>query len=373
MPLCSFYTAKFTQCTHNTRRADDEYCGVHAAKAGRLGPRPAGCPCIVANHWCGMPIQDGHAICERHNRRRERQAQQAVERVALQGETNRLTDEYRMMNPPPEWMAVVDDIQERMALPAGHPRKVERLTAYAVARRYFLLTTPQTMPIAVLMHYWIGAPPDIDPLAQVAQVAPPAPVGGLQGLATDTQNVHREVVVTQTNTNVEILLAMAEESPVDLDPETWVATWWLLMPGRPTFGEYYRVAQDIHHWFGKRTCKAANDYLYTKVFTGTVYKISKVENYELRQELAKRLWEECKEAVDMCCEGHISRLANVFVGFDEAFKSPASPNEMLQEQIAVIANLKLRPELKLAKAKTVMDELGIPEAERAPWLEALAE
>ena len=370
MPLCSFYTAKFTQCTHNTRRAEDEYCGVHTAKAGRMGARPAGCPCVVANHWCGMPIMEGHAICERHTRRRERQEGRAAERVALQADMNLLTDQYRLINPPPEWTWVVDDLQERMNLPDADPRKIERLTAYAAARRYFLLTTPQTMPIAVLMNYWVGAPLDAPhPL----DAPPPAPVGGLQGLATDTQNVHTQVVVTQTNTNVEILLAMAEESPVDLDPEAWVATWWLLMPGRPTFGEYYRVAQDIHHWYGKRTCKAANDYLYTKVFTGTVYKISKVEDHALRQELAKRLWEECKEAVDMCCEGHIGRLANVFVGFDSAFKSPASPNEMLQDQIAAIANLKLRPELKLAKAKTVMDELGIPEAERAPWLEALEE
>jgi hypothetical protein len=46
---------------------------------------------------------------------------------------------------------------------------------------------------------------------------------------------------------------------------------------------------------------------------------------------------------------------------------------MLQAQIAEIAQMKLRPDTKLAKATAVMDQLGIPEADRAPWLEALAE
>jgi hypothetical protein len=98
-----------------------------------------------------------------------------------------------------------------------------------------------------------------------------------------------------------------------------------------------------------------------------------MEDEEVRGELVKRLWEECVESLDMCCEGHISRLANVFVGFDSAFKSPASPNEMLQAQIAEIAQMKLRLETKLAKANAVMDELKVPVEERAPWLEALAE
>jgi hypothetical protein len=274
----------------------------------------------------------------------------------------------------------VDDVQVRMNLPHGAEGRLERMLAYATARRFFLLTTDPAVRVEVLMHYWVGQPEDffvdgavLEGGAPLPEAAPVAPVGVLAGLAADTQSVHREVVVKQTNTNVELLLEASEEAAEDFDPESWVTTWWLLMPNRPAFNVYYRVMQDIHFWYTKKTCKATTDWLYKRVFTGAVFKISAVEDRDCRYELAKRLWEECSEAVDMCCEGHIGRLANVFVGFDENFKSPASPNEMLQAQLAAIAQLKLRTEVKLAKAKTVMDELGIPEDERAPWLEALEE
>jgi hypothetical protein len=375
MPLCAFFTGKFTQCTHNTQRADHTYCGVHTAKAHRMiqrvGPVPeGGCPCVVGTHWCGRALQEGQPICGVHIRRRDEQVAHVAERRDRQAAVNRLTDEYLLQAPRPDWRDVVDEVQVRMNLPHGAEGRLERMVAYSAARRFFLLTTDPTVPVQVLMHYWVGMPEDD---MVVPPVAPPAPVGVLGGLAADTQSVHREVVVKQTNTNTEILLEASEEAAEDFDPESWVTTWWLLMPNRPTFNIYYRVMQDIHFWYTRKTCKVASDWLYKRVFTGAVFKISAVEDRDRRYELAKRLWEECMESVDMCCEGHIGRLANVFVGFDENFKSPASPNEMLQTQLAEIAQLKLRPELKLAKAKTVMDELGIPEAERAPWLEALAE
>ena len=382
MPLCAFFTGKFTQCTHNTQHADHTYCGVHAPKAHRMiqriGPVPVGgCPCVVGNpgHWCGRALHEGQPICENHLRRRDHQAAHVVERRERQAAVNRLTDEYLLQVPRLDWRDVVDEVQVRMNLPHGAEGRLERMLAYSVARRYFLLTTDPAVQIEVLMHYWVGEPMEfiLNDAMVVPPVAPAAPVGVLGGLAADTQSVHREVVVKQTNTNTEILLAASDEAAEDFDPESWVTTWWLLMPNRPTFNIYYRVMQDIHFWYTKKTCKVASDWLYKRVFTGAVFKISAVEDRDRRYELAKRLWEECMESVDMCCEGHIGRLANVFVGFDENFKSPASPNEMLQTQLAEIAQLKLRPELKLAKAKTVMDELGIPEAERAPWLEALAE
>ena len=390
MPRCAFFTGKFTQCTHNTPRADHTYCGQHARKAHqmieRVGPVPAGgCPCVVGNpgHWCGRALQEGQPICGVHIQRRDEQVAHVAERRDRQAAVNRLTDEYMLQVPRPDWRDVVDDVQVRMNLPHGAEGRLERMLAYTTARRYFLLTTDPTVRIEVLMHYWVGEPmefnlndamvvPGVNVLVG-APVAPAAPVGVLAGLAADTQSVHREVVVKQTNTNVELLLEASEEAAEDFDPESWVTTWWLLMPNRPAFNVYYRVMQDIHFWYTKKTCKATSDWLYKRVFTGAVFKISDVDDRDRRYELAKRLWEECSEAVDMCCEGHIGRLANVFVGFDENFKSPASPNEMLQAQLAAIAQLKLRTEVKLAKAKTVMDELGIPEAERAPWLEALEE
>ena len=278
-----------------------------------------------------------------------------------------LTAEYLIQNPRPDWTLVTDELKARMNLPVGAPGWVERLPAYAAARRFFILTTPQTLPIAVFMHYWVGVPFE-EQLPAVMAV----PLGQMGALAVDTQNVHREVVVKQTNTNVELLLEAAKEAPADLDPEGWATVRWI-QTSKVVFQDYVRVIMDVHHWFTKRTCKTAGDYLYKQVFTGVITKLASMDDEEVQGELVKRLWEECVESLDMCCEGHISRLANVFVGFDSAFKSPASPNEMLQAQIAEIAQMKLRLETKLAKANAVMDELKVPVEERAPWLEALAE
>jgi hypothetical protein len=373
MPLCGFYTGKFTQCTHNTPRADHTYCGQHADKAHRMiervGPVPeGGCPCVVGNpgHWCGRPLQEGQPICEHHVRRRDGQAQHALDRERIRTAMMQLTAEYLLQNPRLEWTAVVDELKVRMNMPEGAPWQVERLVAYAAARRFFILTTPETLPVAVFMHYWVGVPFE-EQLPAVMAV----PMGQMGALAVDTQNVHREVVVKQTNTNVDILLEAAKGVPAGLDPEGWATVQWIQTG--VVFQDYVRVIMDVHHWFTKRTCKATGDYLYKQVFTGVIAKLVKIDNAEVRGELVKRLWEECVESLDMCCEGHISRLANVFVGFDEAFKSPMSPNEMLQAQIAEIAGMKLRLETKLAKANALMDELKIPVEDRLPWLQALAE
>jgi hypothetical protein len=193
-------------------------------------------------------------------------------------------------------------------------------------------------------------------------------------LARDTQNVHTAQVAKQTNGNLEILL---EAKPYEgQDTLSILTRWWLFRP-KPAFEDYWRVMQDVHHWYHARTCKKTNDHLYQRVLDGLVVKILRAtdgegkEKDELFMELVKRLWEECEEAVGMCCEGHLARLANVLVGFDEAFKPPVPVGEILQQKMADIAQLKISHKLKLQKAVAVMDELAIPVADRDPWLEAL--
>lgn len=370
MPRCSFFTGKFTQCTHN---ADQVYCGQHAPKAqriiARVGALPVGaCPCVVGTpaHWCGRALQEGHPICESHVQRIQRQTDREAARQTLRLTVAELVEAYMLEEPRPTWRTVTDLVIARMMLPHTDPMFLQEMTALNVARRFYLLTArPEEMGPHDFRDHWFGMPPP---------VALPPPVAGLGQLAEDVQNVHTAVVATQTNTNVDLLLA--EDSCEGQNTLGWMTQWWMRQDNvNPSFDSYWQVMEDIRHWYGKRTCKSTNDRLYKRVLDGLVHKIlmATVDKTDLFVELTKRLWEECSEAVGMCCEGHISRLANVFVGFDETFKSPASPNEMLQTRLAEIAQLKLRPETKLAKAKDVMDELGIPEAERAPWLEALEE
>jgi hypothetical protein len=342
MPRCSFFTAAFTQCTR-TAHDGTGHCWTHTAKAQQLGPRAEGtCPCVVGNHWCGR------------------------ERQELRLTVAELVEAYMLEEPRPTWRTVTDLVIARMMLPHTDPLFLPEMTALNVARRFYLLTARQEeMGPHDFRDHWFGMPPAV-------ALPPPPPVAGLGQLAEDVQNVHTAVVVKQTNTNVELLLEAGDSAPPGDDPMRWASIWWLQKPSE-NFQEYLRVIDDVNHWFNKRTCKSTGDWLYKRVFTGVIAKLSVIGDEELRGELVKRLWQECWESLGMCCEGHIGRLANVFVGFDENFKSPASPNEMLQTRLAEIAQLKLRPETKLAKAKDVMDELGIPEAERAPWLEALEE
>ena len=91
---------------------------------------------------------------------------------------------------------------------------------------------------------------------------------------------------------------------------------------------------------------------------------------ERKTEMYKRAWEECYEAVGMCCEGHISRLCNVLVGFDEAFQPPVSFGELLQSKMSVIAGLDVSDEEKRRQATAFFDEYGTPAEERVAWLDA---
>ena len=72
----------------------------------------------------------------------------------------------------------------------------------------------------------------------------------------------------------------------------------------------------------------------------------------------------------MCCDGHMSRLCNILVGFDDAFKPPVSTREVLQNRMSAIAALELETEEKIKQATDVLNELKIPEDQRGAWLEA---
>ena len=75
----------------------------------------------------------------------------------------------------------------------------------------------------------------------------------------------------------------------------------------------------------------------------------------------------------MCIDGHISRLANVLVGFDDAFKAPVSQGELIQNQMSAISAMTISSAEKTRLATVFFDEMSVPPDQRAVWLEALAE
>lgn len=178
----------------------------------------------------------------------------------------------------------------------------------------------------------------------------------LHRLAEDTQNVHTGPVNKQTRQNEEILLS----TPVPQNPKTMEEIVAILK--KP------KVSLDMLKWYTTKSCRTPDDYLYRRLLDALWVRIKASSD---RDELVKRLIEEATESRKMCCEGHISRLCNVLVGFDDSFKPIVSTGELLQQKIAAIAEKDISVEYKVGEAWAVFEELGIPMDDRTAWVEAL--
>lgn len=185
---------------------------------------------------------------------------------------------------------------------------------------------------------------------------PPPPKPELQAFAEDNQNVHRKVVTDNTNDQTEKLLAVT----IPAEQKT-------LAEIHALFGKSKKVMRDVAAWYKITMCRKEADCLYKRTLDG-LWALIKVSPH--KEELSKRLVQELTEAVGMCCEGHLSRLCNVLVGFDDAFTTVVSKGEILQQKMADIAALEVTTRTKKMRAKKVLEELAIPVAEHAAWLEA---
>ena len=196
------------------------------------------------------------------------------------------------------------------------------------------------------------------------QPAPPAKEWTM--FTNDGQNVHTKVVTRHMNDGLEILKAFevpAGQKTVDEIVTAFVNE--LHLGGH----QLVTVYKDMIKWGRVSEIFAENDYLYRQVLRGLWAKI-KTYSGDLRKELIQRLWEECLEAEGMCATGHIGRLTNVLVGFDEAFKPQISFKEMLQNTMAQISQLDVTEDEKIRLATKAMDDMDIPLEERQVWLDA---
>jgi hypothetical protein len=192
-------------------------------------------------------------------------------------------------------------------------------------------------------------------------LAIPAPRTDLEALVRDGQNVHTRVVNSQTAAGVEILI----QTPCAVGQDTLaeIRQAWSAVPPAPRRS----VLKDMTSWYTTLSCRSEGDALYRRVLDGLWTRIKLAPH---KDDLVQRLWEEARESQLTCCEGHISRLCNVLVGFDDTFKAPVSTGELLQQQLAAIAGEDIPVSAKIVKASAVMDELQIPQDHRAGWLEA---
>jgi hypothetical protein len=182
--------------------------------------------------------------------------------------------------------------------------------------------------------------------------------GDLHRIALDAQSVHTRDVSNQTNEGMKKILE-ANDNMAESDKDVLSGVYAVL--------NAEKTCKDVKRWFDTVSCRENGDRLYRKCLRGLWALINESAHFD---ELCKRFVEECKESVGMCCEGHISRLCNVLVGFDDAFVAPVPVGEILQQKIAVIAAKDVSVEHKVGEAWRVFEELKIPMAERMPWLEA---
>jgi len=190
------------------------------------------------------------------------------------------------------------------------------------------------------------------PLQQAAQL--PA----LQRIAQDTQNVHTKEVTKQMNDGTKYLL----DIPVPENQDTLAEMELMWTNKKPA--QLKRVMTDVKKWYKRKTCVEANDYLYKRMLDGLWVRVKD------NSELVQRLWEEAFESVDKCCQGHLSRLTNVLVGFTDEVKADVPIGELLQHKMSAIANKDMNTESKIAEALSVMDELKVPADQRNAWIEA---
>lgn len=299
-----------------------------------------------------------------YHRRHQREQQEREHRARIDAAIQL----YEAMNPRPNWMTVVDDVLTH--------QEWDFQFKYDVAFIFYIRHGNIHVP-GFFGTYWrwvwngrVGAAPQPNEEAVILHPAAPLP-RTLAQIANDRQNVHTSVVSRQTNEALEKLLEMASQIPATRryrSPD-WMASKWLVQ-SYGTWPRVKRIVDDIYLWYNRDSCRSTNDHLYKRALDGLYEKVRSVADSELKAELWKRAFEECDDAVGMCCEGHISRLCNVFVGFDEAFAPPVPVGEVLQSRLAAISLLDISADEKRDEAVKVMDELGIPDIERSVWLDA---
>jgi len=222
-------------------------------------------------------------------------------------------------------------------------------------------------------HKYRSPNPNVTDEQLVAMYPVPPPVQpiiyrtDLERLARDNQNVHTTVVSEHTNKSIEMLMKI----PIPETQQTMVEirTAWTKIYNRVAVDE--RVYIDMNIWYTQPTCCKENDWLYKNVLDHLWAKIKAEPKKDVQRELIKRLQQECAESFQMCCIGHINRLTNVMVGFDEEFKPQISKGEMLQNKFAEFAKIEDETE-KYVQATALLAELGVVGDEAGVWLDALA-
>lgn len=188
-------------------------------------------------------------------------------------------------------------------------------------------------------------------------------------LAADSQNVHTREITQQMRDSINILLAV-QVPPEQTRSVREMRVGWL-EKGYSHY-EIDMVYRDVVNWWNKDTIFSENDKLYRRILRGLWWTIKQYKE-DVRKELEKRLWEELRDGAipySVCTQGHVARISNVMIGFDDAFVPPVPIGEILQQKMAAIYGMDVDYEEQIRLAEAVLDELKIPREQYAEWLSA---
>lgn len=358
MPVCSAVVKSTGNPCTKQSKPGLTVCGTHAPRAPRPPPPPLAdnerCTRIKSN-WNGHPDTreeyrcdkkrfEGHGECRTHyNMTREREIRKETRERRWHVETTFSMHLWQFQRELPDHMPWMERAQIRRMM-------VERIVEIAGNR------------LAVEEDVWMA----MDEYRILNPPAPESEASRLERIARDGQNTHTREVSMQTNSNLEVLFRT--EIEVKGDTLAMIRKAWSVMYAK---GVDERIYADMQKWYDTETCRKQGDWLYRRTLDHLIGRIALIKENATRRELLKRLQQECAESYAMCCDGHISRLTNVMVGFDEAFQPQVPKGEILQQKMSVISqNESAEERMKLAKA--LMEELKISDEEAAPWLEAVA-
>lgn len=298
---------------------------------------------------CNEECMGDSFLCERHrieyNQIKTNQSVLKAKKTLIKKEFNRFMEQ----TPTPSWKHVVEECVKR-----GNRKSV----AYEIALKYFERVNHRRNRMLFVL-YW--------EFATVENTQPINPY--IVDFVADTQNVHTEVVSTESNKAQDFLLSYSKPvvgyKVLEFFEGNWVIDK-LLKEDDPD------VYEDMKHWYDTETCVSQGDKLYRGVLNGLYYYISS-KPASVQIELLKRAHQECLDSVGLCCQGHITRLCNVLIGFEDRLVVEQSTGEKLQEKMAELAVSELSTEEKKKQANAFMDTLELVNEERMVWLEALGE
>ena len=341
------------------------YCTRHDALRPRLDlPREEQC----RHRGCQRAAQGEHHRCRPHTLLFVRRQQRLVfDEMYVQGLV-------AAAEAPDAWIGVVDIWRAQVNQPFVNENLIHHLE----------INLARELRIPALWNHHMGGHAVMDengaigwrvfdvmddiPLPPHVQRRPAR--GDLEAFVRDGQNVHTHVVTQQTNSSLDILL----NADIPSDQKTVTETHMKFMEHialdkiKTSLDVVRDVDRDVKRWYRTGTCRQEGDYLYKRTLDGLW---AKIKTSPAKQELEIRLWQEMVDSLGMCCDGHITRLANVLCGFDDAFAPEMSPGEKLQNRMAVIAAMEGGSIHQTAEALAAFKEFNVPRDQWEAWIDAL--